>query len=49
MASQVDGVIKSAFGTLAFINRSIEYESLSVVVRLYKALVKPILEYCVQF
>ena len=49
VTSQVDRVVKSAFGTLAFINRSIEYKSWSVMVRLYKALVRPNLEYCVQF
>ena len=49
VTSQVDRVVKSAFGTLAFINWSIEYKSWSVMVRLYKASVRPNLEYCVQF
>ena len=49
MTSKVDRVGKSAFGTLAFIHRSIESKSWSVMVRIHKALVRPNLEYCVQF
>ncbi|XP_055489927.1 uncharacterized protein LOC129696245 [Leucoraja erinacea] len=47
--SHVDRVVKKAFGVLAFINQSIEYRSWDVMLKLYKALVRPILEYGVQF
>lgn len=46
---QVDRVVKAAFGILAFINQSIEYRSWDNMLRLYKALVRPNLEYCAQF
>ena len=47
--SQVDKVVKKAFGTVAFISHSIEYGSWKVMLQLYKTLVRPHLEYCVQF
>ncbi|XP_059843914.1 P-selectin glycoprotein ligand 1 isoform X2 [Hypanus sabinus] len=49
VVSQVDRVVKRAFGILAFINQNIEYKNWNVMVRLYKALVRPNLEYCMQF
>ena len=55
LATQVDRVVKKAYGTqrvvglwnvlLAFI----EYKSQDVMLQLYKTLVRPYLEYCVQF
>ena len=47
--SHIDRVVKKAFGMLAFINQSIEYRSWDVMLKLYKALVRPNLEYGVQF
>ena len=47
--THVNRVVKKAFGMLAFINHCIEYRSWEVMLRLYKALVRPNLEYCVQF
>ena len=47
--SQVDRVVKKAFGMLGFIGLNIEYRSWDVLLRLYKILVRPHLEYCVQF
>eukprot|EP00061_Rhincodon_typus_P000919 g13192.t1 len=46
---QVETVVRKANATLAFILRGPEYKSRDVVLRLYKALVRPHLEYCVQF
>ena len=46
--SHVDRVVKKVC-VLAFINQSIEYRSREVMLKLYKALVRPILEYGVQF
>ena len=40
---------KEANGMLAFIARGFEYRSSDVLLQLYRALVKPHLEYCVQF
>lgn len=40
---------KKAFDTLVFISRGIEYRSWDILLQLYKTLVKPHLEYCVQF
>ena len=45
----VSGVVKKAYGTLAFINRGIDYKSREVMLELYRTLVRPQLEYCVQF
>ncbi|MBB6707133.1 reverse transcriptase family protein [Proteus mirabilis] len=47
--SQVDRIVKKAFGMLSFIGQSIEYRSWEVMLRLYRTLVRPLLEYCVQF
>ena len=49
MARQVDKVVKKAYGMLAFIGRGIEYKNLQVMLQLYRTLVRPHLEYCVQF
>eukprot|EP00061_Rhincodon_typus_P000857 g13002.t1 len=46
---QVQKAIKKANGMLAFIARGIEYRSRDVLLQLYWALVRPHLEYCVQF
>eukprot|EP00061_Rhincodon_typus_P004462 g22656.t1 len=42
-------MVKKAFGTLAFIAQTFEYRSWDIVLRLYRTLVSPLLEYCVQF
>ncbi|XP_059510326.1 adenylate kinase 2, mitochondrial isoform X1 [Stegostoma tigrinum] len=47
--TQVDKVVKKAYGVLAFINRGIEFKSREVMLQLYKTLVRPHLEYCVRF
>ena len=47
--SQVDRVVKKAFSMLGFIGQNIEYRSWDVLLKLYKTLVRPHLEYCVQF
>ncbi|XP_051873382.1 RNA-directed DNA polymerase from mobile element jockey isoform X2 [Pristis pectinata] len=46
---QVGSVVKKANAMLAFISRGIVYKSKDVLMRLYAALVRPHLEYCVQF
>ncbi|XP_072437775.1 uncharacterized protein [Chiloscyllium punctatum] len=46
---QVQQVVKKANSMLAFITRGIEYRSKEVLLQLYRALVRPHLEYCVQF
>ena len=46
---QVQQVVRKANGMLAFIARGIEYKSREVLLQLYRALVRPQLEYCVQF
>ena len=46
-SEQCREVVKSA-NTLGMIKRNITYKSKDVIVRLYKALVRPKLEYCVQ-
>ena len=46
---QVDRVVKNAFGMLGFIGQNIEYRSWDILLKLYKTLVRPHLEYCVQF
>ena len=48
-ASQVEEVVKKAYGVLAFINRGIEFRSREIIMQLYKTLVRPHLEYCAQF
>ena len=47
--SQVDRAMKKAFGMLAFISQGIEYSSWEVMLQLSRTLVRPHLEYCVQF
>ena len=42
-------MVKKAFGMLDFISQNIEYRSWDVLLKLYKTLVRPHLEYCVQF
>ena len=46
---QLHKVVQKAHGILAFINRGIEYKGREVMMELYKTLVRPQLEYCVQF
>eukprot|EP00061_Rhincodon_typus_P004210 g22010.t1 len=41
--------MKKAFGMVAFIGQCIECRSWEVMLRLYRTLVRPLLEYCVQF
>jgi len=47
-SEQCNEVIKNANRTLEMIKRNITYKSKDVIIRLYKALVRPKLEYCVQ-
>ena len=47
--SQIGRVVKKAFGMLRFIGQNIEYRNWDVLLKLYKTLVRPHLEYCVQF
>ena len=46
---QVQQVIRKANGMLAYIARGIEYKSRDVLMHLYRALVRPQLEYSVQY
>ena len=46
---QVQQVVRKANGMLAFIARGIEYKSREVLLQLFWVLVRPQLEYCVQF
>ncbi|XP_059843112.1 uncharacterized protein LOC132403641 isoform X1 [Hypanus sabinus] len=46
---QVQQAVKKANGMLAFIAKGFEYRSREFLLQLYKALVRPHLEYCVQF
>ena len=46
---QVQQAVKKANGMLAFITRGFQYRSKEVLLQLYRALVRPHLEYCVQF
>ena len=45
----VSRVVKMAFGTFAFINRGIDYKSREVMLELFRILVRPQRDYCVQF
>eukprot|EP00061_Rhincodon_typus_P011162 g35978.t1 len=45
----MDRVVEKAFGTLAFIAESFEHRSSEAMLRLYRTLVRPLLEYYVQF
>eukprot|EP00061_Rhincodon_typus_P008284 g30756.t1 len=47
--SQVDRIMKQAFGMLVFINQCIEYRSCKVMLQLYRTLFRPLLKYCIQF
>eukprot|EP00061_Rhincodon_typus_P002171 g16806.t1 len=42
-------VVKKVFGIVAFIVQNIEYRSCDIMLWLYRTMVKPLLEYCVQF
>ena len=46
---QIQQAVRKANGMLAFIARGVEYWSKDILLQLYKALVRPHLEYCVQF
>eukprot|EP00061_Rhincodon_typus_P015488 g43194.t1 len=46
---QVQQMVKKANGILAFITRGFKYRSRSELLQLYRAFVRPHLEYCVQF
>ena len=47
-SEQCNEAVKSANRVLGITNRNITYKSKDIIVRLYKALVRPKLEYCVQ-
>ena len=49
VATQVEKVVKNAYGMLAFIGRGIELKNWQVMLQLYRTLVRPHLEYSVQF
>ena len=49
VATQVEKVVKKAYGMLAFIGRGIEFKNWQVMLQLYRTLVRPHLEYSVQF
>ncbi|XP_072443501.1 RNA-directed DNA polymerase from mobile element jockey isoform X1 [Chiloscyllium punctatum] len=49
VATQVDRASKKAYGVLAYISRRIEFKSREVMLQLNRTLVRPRLEYCVQF
>ena len=49
VAMQVEKVVKKAYGMLAFISRGIEFKNWQVMLTLYRTLVRPHLEYSVQF
>ena len=44
MATQVEKVVKKAYGMLAFIGRGIEFTNWQVMLQLYRTLVRPHLE-----
>ena len=46
---QVQQAVKKANGMLAFIAKGFDYRSREVLLQLYRVLVRPHLEYCVQF
>ena len=45
----MDKVVKKAYGMLAFIGWGVECRNWKIMLQLYKTLVRPHLEYCVQF
>ena len=47
-SEQCSAAVKKANSTLALIRRTIKYKKKEIIVRLYKALVRPQLEYCIQ-
>jgi len=47
--SQMEKVVKKAYGMLAFISRGIEFKNWQVMLQLYRNLERPLLEYSVQF
>ena len=49
VATQVENVVRKAYRMLAFIGRGIEFKSCRLMLQLYRTLVRPHLEYCVQF
>ena len=49
VSRQVQQAVKKANGMLAFIAKGFEYRSREVLLQLYRVLVRPHLEYCVQF
>ena len=49
VSAQVQQAVKKANGMLAFIVRGFDYRDKDVLLQLYRALVRPHLEYCVQF
>ena len=46
---QVEKVVKKAYGMLAFIGWGIKFKNWQVMLQLYRTLVRPYLEYSVQF
>lgn len=49
VSMQVQQVVKKANGMLAFIAKGMEYKNREVLLQLYRVLVRPHLEYCMQF
>ena len=49
VVTQVEKVVKKAYGMLAFIGRDIEFKNWQVMLQLYRTLVRLHLEYSVQF
>jgi len=49
VATQVEKVVKKEYGMLAFIGRGIEFKNWQVMLQLSRTLIRPHLEYSVQF
>lgn len=47
--SQVDSVVQEAFHMLALIAKGIRFKDWNIMMHLLRSLVRPHLEYCVQF